>query len=58
MLNPDPKGLAVIGAFILLAFLAGLAIKFYRTGVLYPWGARPRADTKAQPRSTIASALG
>ena len=36
MLNPDPKGLALIGAFILLAFLAGLAIKFYRTGVLYP----------------------
>jgi hypothetical protein len=26
MLNPDPKGLAVIGAFILLAFLAGLGI--------------------------------
>jgi hypothetical protein len=35
MLNPDPKGLAAIGAFILLAFLAGLAIKFYRTGVLW-----------------------
>lgn len=34
MLNPDPKGLAVTGAFILLAFLAGRAINFYRTGVL------------------------
>ena len=36
MLTPAPKGLAVIGAFILLAFLAGLAIKLYRTGVLWP----------------------
>ena len=35
MLHPDPKGLAVIGAFVPLAFLAGLAIKFYRTGVLW-----------------------
>jgi hypothetical protein len=25
----------LIGAFILLAFFAGLAIKFYRTGVLW-----------------------
>lgn len=36
MINPDPKGLALIGASVILAFLAGLAIKFYRTGVLYP----------------------
>ena len=35
MLNPKPKGCAVIVGLVLLAFFAGLAIKFYRTGVLW-----------------------
>ncbi len=35
MPNPDPKAFAVIGAFILLAFLADLVITFHRNGIFW-----------------------